>query len=379
VYGKLGAQRTGKGDSVDADTLKKLPIDQEFVKSVLGYRKVSKILDSYIGWKENEQKDADLFGMTMDPEGVDTSKNGILPWLGADGKIHPTFLIESTVTGRLSAINPAAQTFPNSVEFRNLIKAPRGMKLLDADYKGMELRILAMDSGDEALLDVFRNGFDPHAITASKIFGIPMNIPGGSKEEKERYFEAWGKDRSKERKAAKEINFGIPYGMEAPGLADRLGIDVTMAKRWLSEWAEAYPVAYQWLQDRIKVAEKDGCIKYSLGRQCPIPGLYSSDMGERQSAERFAKNYPIQGKAGDCTSMAVARINTRFRGEFRSVWRKRGRVIHEVHDQIISLVSEEYAQAAKVWVAEEMMRPFPMLTNQIPLEVEIEIKDRWGD
>jgi DNA polymerase-1 len=375
-----------KAPSTALEALAPLKKQFPFIEELLAYRKDNKFISSFIGWQVNErpQQSAtlEMFGeVAWEREGVKTDGDGMLACVGKDSRLRPEIHIDGAVTGRVSITGPALQTIPKTKELRNLLLPAEGYVFVDADFKALELRILAMLSGDPEFIRVFREGLDPHSITASKMFGIPITLsPTATKEERDAYFADWNKKHSDARKKAKAVNFGIPYGEGAEGLADDLNVPVAEAQKWLDDWStKTFPVAAKWLTRTVGESRKAGGVSYSMGRFRALPGFYSSKPADQSSAERKAKNTPIQGTGGDCTSLSIVRIHERFRKELGARWSDIARIVLEVHDQIVVEVLRERAEEIKVWVMEEMSRKMPFLPDTLSLEVDADIKERWGD
>jgi DNA polymerase-1 len=213
------------------------------------------------------------------------------------------------------------------------------------------------------------------------MFGIPIDLPAtATKEERDAYFKGWNETHKEARKKAKAVNFGIPYGEGAEGLADQLKVPVAEAQKWLDDWAgKTFPVAAKWLQRTVDESRKAGGVSYSLGRFRALPGFASRKQSDQSAAERQAKNTPIQGTGGDCTSLSIVRIHDRFRKELGARWFDIARIVLEVHDQIVVEVLRERAEEIMAWVMEEMSRQMPFLPDTLALEVDADIKQKWGD
>ena len=372
--------------STSLDALEPLKKQHPFINDLLVYRKDEKFLGSFIGWEAKDRPKAassmDMFGAPdWEPEGVIQDGSGMLSCVGEDGRLRPELHIDGAETGRISITEPALQTIPKTKELRNLLIPADGYVFVDADFKALELRILAMLSGDPEFLRIFREGLDPHSITASKMFGIPIDIPANAtKADRDAYFAEWNKKHGDKRKYAKAVNFGIPYGEGAEGLADQLGVPVPEAQGWLNDWAtKSFPVAAKWLDRTVVQSRKDGGVTYSMNRFRRLPGFSSPKQSDQSRAERQAKNTPIQGTGGDCTSLAIVRIHERFRTELGENWSDIARIVLEVHDQVVVEVLVAYAERVKQWVIEEMSRRMPFLPDTLTLEVDADIKQKWGD
>jgi DNA polymerase I len=369
--------------STSLDALEALKKEHPFISDLLAYRKDQKFMSSFIGWEEKEvppdDGNLDLFGERPKPEteGIKADGRGMLACVGTDGRLRPEIHIDGAETGRVSITEPALQTIPKTKEMRSLLIPDPGYVFIDADYKALELRIIAMLSGDPEFLRIFREGLDPHSITASRMFGLPLELPP-TKAERDAYFEVWNKKYADQRKKAKAVNFGIPYGEGAQGLADQLGVSEKEAQSWLDAWSgKTFPVAARWLEKTVRESRKAGGVNYSLGRFRRLPGFLSAKQAEQSRAERQAKNTPIQGTGGDCTSVAIARIHDRLRREFGAGWSEIARIVLEVHDQIVTECLRERAKLVMGWVVDEMSRQMPFLPNTLVLEVDAAIKERW--
>lgn len=375
-----------KAPSVALEALEPLKKQHPFIADLLSYRKDQKFVSSFVGWENRPRPqrsdNLDLFGaVEWEREGVKNDGDGMLACVGADGRLHANFNIDGTETGRISITEPALQTIPKTKTLRNLLIPADGYVFVDADFKALELRIIAVLSGDQEFIRIFREGLDPHSVTASKMFGIPIDLPpNATKDERDAYFKVWNETHKDARKKAKAVNFGIPYGEGAEGLADQLGVPVAEAQKWLDDWAtKTFPQAAKWLARTVTESRKTIGVTYSMGRFRPLPGFASRFPADQNSAERQAKNTPIQGTGGDCTSLSIVRIHARFRRELGELWWQIARIVLEVHDQIVVEVLRERAEDVKRWVIEEMSRQMPFLPDTLPLEVDADIKERWGD
>ncbi len=260
-----------------------------------------------------------------------------------------------------SSSRPNLQNIPKTAEFRKLFKAKPGYVLVDSDFAALELRILALVTGDEVMLKIFKDGVDPHSATAARMFNLPI--------------EAVTKD-SKERKIGKAINFGIAYGEGAKKLGDSLGVTKDEAQKYLDDWGRTYPTITAWIRETKRVLKETGKVRYSLGRERPLMGIFSNDSGLQAEAERQSVNTKIQGTGADCTSLSIARIGERLRQTFGE---DNARIVVEIHDAIVSEVREDLAHKTKEIVIAEMTRQMPWLSDAIPLAVDCEIKHTLGD
>jgi DNA polymerase-1 len=354
LFNELGLQSTKKTDkgaaSVDADAMDAIKDGHPFVAKLLEYRKMDKHLSTYLGWE-------------VKPDGTEgpmTTGGSLLAVVGADRRIRASFNLTGTGTGRLSCSAPNLQNQPKTKDFRDLFTAKEGWALVDADFAALELRVVAIIANDEAMLDIFRRGIDPHSATASRMFGIPI--------------EQVAKD-GKQRKAAKAINFGIVYGKGASSLAADLGVDKSEAEKWLEDWGKSYPGVTRFINAKHAEVRKNGYVSYSMNRRRPLPAIFSEDKGLSGGAERASVNTPVQGTGADCTSMASIRIQARYEREMPG----RAYVVLEIHDQIVSEVLKGYEEQAMAITLEEMRRQMPFLSDALPLDADCGVKERLGD
>ena len=255
-----GGKKTKTGYSTSAEVLEKLSIDYPFVKDVLEYRQLSKLKSTYA--------------------------DGLVNYIGDDGRIHGTFNQTVTATGRISSTEPNLQNIPIRMEmgklFRKVFVPEDGYVFIDADYSQIELRILASISEDENLIEAYKSHEDIHRITASKVFDTPFE-----------------EVTDLQRRNAKAVNFGIVYGISSFGLSNDIGISRKQAKEYIDQYFATYPGIKKFLDDTVSHAKENGYVVTLMGRRRPIPNLKSSNFMERQFGERVAMNAPIQGTAAD--------------------------------------------------------------------------------
>ena len=255
-----GGKKTKTGYSTAAGVLEKLAVDYPFVQKILDYRQVTKLKSTYA--------------------------DGLADYIGPDGRIHGTFNQTITATGRISSTEPNLQNIPVRMELgreiRKLFVPRKGYLFTDADYSQIELRVLASMSGDENLIEAYREAEDIHAITASKVFGVPL-----------------AEVTPELHRNAKAVNFGIVYGISAFGLSDNLSISRKEAADYISSYFESYPQVKQFLDALVASAKETGYSVTAFGRRRPIPELKAANFMQRQFGERVAMNAPIQGTAAD--------------------------------------------------------------------------------
>ncbi len=391
LYGELKQTPLSFTDSgapsTDSDALSAYADKFPWVAALLDYKRVSKELSTYIGWVRYEDG----------TEGI-TKKKGssaLLAVVDRNGRVHTSYHVAGTASGRLSSSAPNLQNIPKSPEFRRLFVPEDGFSFVDADYSGLELRVAACMSGDEELLEVFRSGVDPHAATAAKMFGMTLEdfqgvdvqrgdttevFPSFAEAQKKypdlKKSEARDRKDRKERKAAKIVNFGILYGQGPGALAEAIGVSKAEAKQYLAEWHRVYAGVSKWMKTTIAEVRRTGEVRYSLGRSRRLPEIWSSDIGLSSGAERQAVNTPVQGSGSDCTSLANIDVNARLDREFGL---DNARVVMTVHDQLVTECRDTVVKDVARVIREEMERDKPVIPNLIPLEVDLHIKKSLGD
>ncbi len=303
LFEKLGlkaAKKTKTGYSTNAEVLEKLVGEHEIVEKILDYRQLAKLKSTY--------------------------GDGLLAVINHDtGRVYSKFNQTVTVTGRISSTEPNLQNIPVRTELgreiRKMFVAGPGCVLVDADYSQIELRLLAHISGDENLINAFKNNEDIHASTAANIFSVPIS-------------EVTPLLRSR----AKTVNFGIVYGMGDFSLAKDLGITVKEARKYIDSYFEKYPKVKQYMEQTIQNAKEIGYVSTLFGRRRIIPEISSSNFMVRSSGERMARNTPIQGTAADIIKIAMVSVER----ELRKCGLK-SKLILQVHDELIieTLTEEE--------------------------------------
>lgn len=323
---KTGLYSTGE------EVLEKLRSKHPIVDKLLDYRRVKKLLSTYI----------DALPERVDP---------------ATGKIHTSFNQTVTSTGRLSSSNPNLQNIPVREELgREIRKAftadDAESVFFSADYSQIELRIMAHFSGDEHMTDAFRHGTDIHAATAAKIFGVtPEEVT------------------SDMRRRAKTANFGIIYGISAFGLAERLAIPRAEARELIDGYFASYPRIKAYMDESIRTATERGYVETLFGRRLFLPDIRSRNAVVRGYAERGAINAPIQGTAADIIKIAMIGIRHRFRQEHL-----RSRMILQVHDELNFNVRKEELDVVRRIVREEMEGAAKL---SVPLTVDCGVGRNW--
>jgi DNA polymerase I len=326
--------RKGKtGYSTDTRVLRTIRGEHEIVAVIEEWREYSKLLNTYLG---------------------------PLPALisETDKRLHTTFNQHVAATGRLSTSNPNLQAIPIRTELgreiRSAFVAEPGHKLLSADYSQIELRILAHVSGEPKLREAFARGEDIHTATAAEVLGKdPATLTTG------------------ERSVAKMINFGIVYGISAFGLSENLEIARDQAQEYIDAYLARFPHVQDFIARTIEQAERDGFATSLLGRRRPVTELKASNRQTRSLGERLAVNFVMQGSNADIIKVAMVRIHDRLRSEGRS-----GRLVLQVHDELLLEVPDAEISAVRDLVREEMCSAFDL---DPPLAVDIGVGDDWHE
>jgi len=323
-------KKTKSGYSTDAESLEKLRQYTPIIDEILEYRTVAKLKSTYA--------------------------DGLLTALGDDGRLHTNFKQALTLTGRLSSADPNLQNIPIKTaegrEIRKVFIPEEGKVLIDADYSQIELRVMAAMSGDENMINTYRNGEDIHTSTASQVFGVEP-----------------AKVTSEMRKKAKAINFGIIYGISDFSLAGDMKVTKKEAAEYIARYFEKYPDVDAYLKNVKAKAYDEGFVSTLYGRRRYIPELSSRIYMQRMFGERVAMNAPIQGTAADIIKIAMIRVYKALKDEGLDA-----RLILQVHDELIIESSKEDAQKAKQILVREMENAASL---SVPLEVAAEIGGNW--
>ncbi len=328
----LTKKRRGKtGFSTDARVLSQIRDEHEIVGKVEEWRELTKLKNTYL----------DAFPDLIDPD---------------SGRLHTTFNQTATATGRLSSTNPNLQNIPIRTEegrpIRSCFVAPRGHRLLSADYNQIELRILAHIAGEDALREIFARGEDIHAATATEVLGSDHEEIGPA-----------------ERSKAKMVNYGIAYGLSSYGLAERLGIEQEEAGAYIERYFERFPAVQRYIDETIEAAKKDGYVTTLLGRRRPIPELRSGRVQTRNQGERLAVNMPIQGTSADIIKLAMVRCHRALAESGMAT-----RLVLQIHDELLFEGPESEMEAAGELVEREMCAAFEL---DPPLAVDVGVGRDW--
>lgn len=335
LFEKLGlptGRKTATGKySTKESVLEQLSAQHEVPRLILEYRGLAKLKSTYV----------DAFPLQVD----------------AKNRIHTSFNQHIAATGRLSSSNPNLQNIPIRTErgraMRKAFIAEKGHQLLAADYSQIELRVIASISGDENMNQAFVNGEDIHARTAKEVFGL-STLDEVSREH---------------RRKAKEVNFGIPYGVSAYGLAQRLGIDNAEGKAIIEAYFGRFPGIQAYIDQILEFAREHEYVTTIYGRRRFIPDINAGNGNFRAFAERTAINTPIQGSAADLIKLAMIRVNEWLKRESLKT-----RMVLQVHDELVFEVPDEELDIVKAGL------PSLMQTDEhikVPLKVEIGVGRSW--
>ncbi|MCF8473316.1 MAG: DNA polymerase I [Emcibacter sp.] len=335
---KGGKKNKSGGYSTNVDVLEGLAAEgHEIPRKILDWRQLAKLKSTYTDALQNEiNKDT--------------------------GRIHTSYSLASTTTGRLSSNDPNLQNIPiRSEEGRKIRQAfiPKaGHKFLAADYSQIELRLLAHIAELDSLKQAFKDGIDIHAMTASEVFGVPIE----------------GMDPSI-RRQAKAINFGIIYGISAFGLARQLGIGNAEAKQFIDTYFERFPGIRTYMEETKDFCRKNGYVETIFGRRCHIPNINDKNGMQRSFGERAAINAPIQGAAADVIRRAMIKMPDAFRGAGLDA-----KMLLQVHDELVFEVPEDQVEKT-IPVVKNIMEhaAMPAIEISVPLTVDVGIGDNWDE
>ena len=325
-------KKTKSGYSTNAEVLESLRYEHPVVDMVLQYRTLAKLNSTYC--------------------------EGLLKVIGDDGRIHSSFNQTETRTGRISSTEPNLQNIPVRTELgremRKFFCAREDWVLVDADYSQIELRVLAHIARDENMIAAFRNGDDIHAITASQVFNMPLDMVTPAM-----------------RGSAKAVNFGIVYGIGAFSLGKDIGVSTKEASRYIKNYLSHYSGVDKYMQEVVERAKLDGYVETLFGRRRYLPELSSGKHMLRAFGERVARNMPIQGTAADIIKIAMVRVDERLRREGL-----RARLILQVHDELIVEAPEDESARVAALLQEEMENA---VNWEVPLTAEAAIGRTWYD
>lgn len=318
-----------KNYKTTAEELEKYADEHEIIPMILRYRKIQKIVSTYI--------------------------DGFKPLI-QNGKVHTTYNQSNTQTGRLSSANPNLQNIPirtdEGRELRKLFTARKGNVLIDADYSQIELRLLAHFSGCKELAEAYCEGRDIHTITASQVFDTPPE-----------------QVTPEMRRNAKAVNFGIIYGISAFGLGKDLNIPTKKAQEYINRYFASYSDVKKYMNKNVETAMQDGYVTTLLGRRRVINELRSSNYNVRSFGERAAMNMPLQGSSADIIKIAMIGVHRRLNeGNYQA------KLVLQVHDELVIDCPEMEVEEVGKILQEEMENAVQL---KVPLTVEIGVGKNW--
>ncbi len=325
-----GGKKTKTGYSTSAEILEKLKPEDPVIEKILEYRTLTKLKSTYA--------------------------DGLDAFIKEDGRIHTKFHQTITATGRLSSAEPNLQNIPVRIELgrqiRKMFTPKEGCVFVDADYSQIELRILAHMSGDDSLIQAYKEEQDIHRMTASKVFHIPFDEVTPA-----------------QRSNAKAVNFGIVYGISSFGLGQDLNITRKEAEAYINQYFATYPGIKNYLDGLVAEAKETGSVSTLYGRKRPVPEISSSNFMQRSFGERIAMNSPIQGTAADIMKIAMLRVDKALKKE-----ELEARILLQIHDEL--LIEAPLAEAERV--SEILQREMMAAANlSVPLSVEVKTGDNW--
>ena len=338
LYEKLGLpiiSKTAKGQPSTAEAVLAELAEQDFPlpKVLMQYRSMSKLKSTY----------TDRLPEQINPR---------------TGRIHTSYHQAVTATGRLSSSDPNLQNIPirtaEGRRIRQAFVAPKGYKLLAADYSQIELRIMAHLAKDEGLLHAFRNNLDVHSATAAEVFGVEL-----------------GDVTTDQRRSAKAINFGLIYGMSAFGLAKQIGVDRKQSQAYIDRYFARYPGVLDYMERTRTQAAEQGYVETIFGRRLYLPEINAKNPALRKGAERTAINAPMQGTAADIIKKAMVAVDN-----WLSASGLDARVILQVHDELVLEVREDLVDQVRDEVRVHMSEAAKL---DVPLVVEVGVGNNWDE
>jgi DNA polymerase-1 len=337
-----GKRKASGAFTTNAEQLEELRDAHPIIPRILEYREVQKLLTTYV--------------------------EALLGHVKEDGRVHATFLQHGTTTGRFSSTNPNLQNIPikgtQGKEIRHGFIAGPGNMYISSDYSQIELRVLAMLSGDEQLIETFHKGEDIHMSVASSMFHVPF-----------------AEVTNDMRRKAKVINFGILYGMGITALQKNLGTTRAEAQTFYNSYFEAFPKIRQYLESTKEYAKEHGYTETAFGRRRYFPGITASAPFLRAIAERMATNAPIQGTNADIVKIAIKLIDEDLRA---AKLIDKVHLILQIHDELVYEVAEEVQKQAETIIKNAMndvfeRSPIKVSVPTVPLAVSIGFGKRLDD
>jgi DNA polymerase-1 len=321
LFGNLGlpnAKKTKTGFSTDDEVLQGLLGTHPVIEKILEHRQLAKLVSTYMEpyLEIKEVKSSQSEQSSMQQSLFDIAAP-VVESVPHDTRIHSTFAVTGTSSGRLSSTNPNLQNLPVKTEIGKVIRQffvpEKGKKLLSIDYSQIDLRVLAHISGDKSLIEAFQQGQDIHRSTAAKIFHVPF-----------------AEVSDKQRRFAKSINFGLIYGMSSYGLSKSIGVEVSEAAKFIADYFEHFPQVKQYMVDTIEFAREHGYVLSLLGRRRFTPGITTNNKMRAQASEREAINMPIQGGADDIMRLALGQVS-----QLPEILSGQVKLVLQIHDEFV--------------------------------------------
>ncbi|NLW91723.1 MAG: DNA polymerase I [Syntrophomonadaceae bacterium] len=336
LFEQLGlrtVKKTKTGYGTGAEVLEELYDEHEIIPFILDYRQITKLKSTY----------------------VDALQGLIQP---QTGRVHTIFKQAQTATGRLSSVEPNLQNIPMRLEegrrIRRAFTSDHGRVLLSADYSQIDLRSLAHISGDEILIESFRQNVDIHTRTAAEIFDLPIDKISGEL-----------------RRRAKAVNFGIIYGISDFGLARDTGVSRKEARVYIDNYLDGFPGVKQYMEDIVAFGQKHGYVETILGRRRYLPDLNAKNKMVQSLARRMALNTPIQGTSADIIKLAMIKI-------YEELQRRhlKARLLLQVHDDVVLELPREELDMVAELVRQCMENAYDL---KVPLVASLKVGDDWYD
>jgi DNA polymerase-1 len=322
-------KKTKTGYSTNSDVLDKLEDKHPIISAVKEYRELTKLKATYA--------------------------DGLMKVIADDGRIHTSFQMTATATGRLSSTEPNLQNIPIrkplGERLRGMFVAPPGRVLVDADYSQIELRLLAHVAQDTEMIAAFNSGEDIHAVTAARVFGLELKDVTPAM-----------------RSRAKAVNFGMVYGISAFSLAQDIKVSVPEAREYMESYFERFSGVRMYMTDIVEQAKRDGFVSTLFGRRRYLPELKASDHNTRAFGERVALNMPIQGTAADIMKLAMVNAHKAL----QSI--PNAKLLLQVHDELIVECDELDAETVRALLKREMEGAAKLT---VPLTVETGVGASW--
>ncbi len=325
-----GKKKTKTGYSTNKEVLESLEEYHEIVPLLIEYRQTMKLKSTYV--------------------------DGLKATIKEDSRIHTTFMQTVTSTGRLSSVEPNLQNIPVRLELgskiRTFFTAPQDRVIVDADYSQIELRVLSHISKDEVMQQAFKDGIDVHKVTASQVFGVPLD-----------------EVTKQMRSHAKAVNFGIVYGISEFGLAKNVGTSWREAKEYITTYLDKYKGIHQFMENIVKEAKDTGYVTTLFGRRRYIPELKNKNKNMVQFGERVAMNTPIQGSAADIIKIAMNKLYKSLKDN-----NLKSKLVMQVHDELIVETYTSEIEQVKLLMKEAMEN---VIKLDIPLDIDLNVGNSW--